>query len=172
MNYKNWFLLSLICAAGIGCSKNNHSQSISGKNPFGVQDVGEINYEEARRIASDSVINGAENDPNAEQWAEPKTANGETGTLEGHWSSRWSGGRMGSEWIKGKAQIKKVDEAFFILYEDDGKYLIEAKNEKDLLLGKYINLNNETDAGPWVGKIVSRDRIDGQWLHGRWDFRR
>ena len=172
MNYKNCALLLLIGVAAIGCSKNNNSQSISGKNPFGVKDVGEINYEEAQRFASVSVLNGADNDPNAEKWAEPQGLNRETGTIEGNWSSRWSGGSMGSEWSKGKAQIKKVDEAFFILYEDNGKYLIEAKNEKGFLIGKYINLNNESDAGPWVGKIVSKDRIDGQWLQGRWDFRR
>lgn len=172
MNYKNWFLLSLICIAGIGCSKNNNSQSISAKNPFGVKDVGEINYEEAQRFASVSVLNGADNDPNAEKWAEPQGLNGETGTIEGNWSSRWSGGSMGSEWSKGKAQIKKVDETFFILYEDNGKYLIEGKKEQELLIGKYINLNNENDVGPWVGKIVSKDRIDGRWPQGRWDFRR
>ena len=172
MNYKNWFLLSLICIAGIGCSKNNNSQSISGKNPFGVKDVGEINYEEVQRFASSSVLNGADNDPNAEKWAESQTPNGETGTMEGSWSSRWSGGTMGSEWRKGNAQIKRVDDTFFILYEDNGKYLIEGKIEKDSLAGKYINLNDEADAGPWVGKVVSNVRIDGQWLQGRWDFRR
>ena len=63
-----------------------------------------------------------------------------------------------------KQYSRKVDEAFFILYENNGKYLIEAKNEKGFLIGKYINLNNEIDAGPWVGKIVSKDRIDGNGL--------
>jgi len=172
MSYKNWPLLLLIGVATIGCFKNYKSQSISGKNPFGVKDVGEINYEEVQRFASASVLSGAENDPNAEKWAEPHVLNEETGTIEGNWSSRWNGGSMGSEWSKGKAQIRKVDEAFFILYENNGKYLIEAKNEKGFLIGKYINLNNEIDAGPWVGKIVSKDRIDGQWSQGRWDFRR
>jgi len=172
MNYKNWPLLLLICVAAISCTKNNNSHSIAGKNPFGVKDVGEINYEEAQRFASASVLNGADNDPNAEKWADPTGLNGEIGTIEENWSSRWSGGKMGSEWSKGKAQIKKVDEAFFILYEDNGKYLIEGKIVKDSLVGKYVNLNYEADTGPWVGKVVGHDRIDGQWAHGRWDFRR
>ena len=172
MNYICGFILSLICTVGVGCSKINNAQSVSEKNPFGVKDVGEINYDEVRKFAATSVLNGADNDPNAEKWATPQSTNEETGTIEGIWSSRWNGGSAGIQWKKGKAQVKRVSDVYFILYEDDGKYLIEGKMENGLLLGKYINLNNEADGGPWVGKVVSKDRIDGQWPQGRWDFRR
>jgi len=172
MNYKNLFLLSLIFIAGIGCSKNSSSQSVSVKNPFGVKDVGGINYDEIKKFALTCVLDGSDNDPNAEKWATPQRMDGETGTIEGNWSSRWNGGSMGSEWQKGKAQVKRANNVYFILYEDKAKYLIEGKMENDSLIGKYVNQNNETDAGPWIGKVVNKDRIDGQWSQGRWDLRR
>jgi len=173
MNKNFLHFLFLVCLISlVGCVKSNEPKTSTTRNPFGVKDVGEINYGEVKKFASESVLNGAENDPNAEKWATPQSMGAETGTIEGSWSSRWNGGAMGSEWQKGKAQIKKVNEVYFILYEDNGKYLIEGKIEKDSLIGKYVNQNNETDAGPWAGKIVSKDRIDGKWSQGRWDLRR
>lgn len=144
----------------------------SAKNPFGVKDVGPINYEEIRRFAAGVSLPASPTDANAETWA----ASGKPGeaftSLEGVWSSRWSGGVSGTGWTEGTAQVKKSGDDFFILYEDKGKYLVEGKMEKDLFLGKYVNLNNEQDTGLWVGKVVGNDRIDGQWARGRWDFRR
>lgn len=161
------FLVSLV-----GCVKSNEPKIAATKNPFGVKDVGDINYDEVRKFASTTALSGAANDPNGEKWTEQ--INGMTGftTIEGNWESRWNGGSAGTEWRKGKAQIKKIADDYFILYEDNSRYLIEGKTDNDVLIGRYINLNSAGDAGPWVGKVVGTDRIDGQWSQGRWDFRR
>jgi TPR repeat protein len=154
------------------------AQAFSVRNPFMVKDVGEINYDDVRRFAASTSLNGSDKDENAEKWSQPKSSNEEAATIEGNWSSRWNVESAGKEWKNGKAQVKGANDVYFILYEnlglskDNGMYLIECKMEKDLLIGKYVNLNKETDAGPWVGKIVNHDRIDGQWSLGRWDFRR
>ena len=142
------------------------------KNPFGVKDVGPIDYDGIRQFAAGTSLNGAPTDSNAQTWANLAKPENPLPSIEGAWSARWNGGASGTGWTQGTAQIKKSGEEFFILYEDRGKYLVEGKEEQDLLLGKYVNLNNERDTGPWVGKVVGHDRIDGQWAHGRWDFRR
>ena len=145
---------------------------IPSKNPFGVKDVGEIPYDQIRQFASQVSLPGHPDDANAKLWCGDRKTGEALTSLEGAWSSRWNQGSSGTGWMQGTAQIKSSGESFYILYEDDGKYLVEAKIEQNLLLGKYVNLNNERDAGPWVGKIVGNDRIDGQWARGRWDFRR
>ena len=40
------------------------------------------------------------------------------------------------------------------------------------LVGKYINLTDPKITRPWIGLIVSNQRIDGRWTGGRLDFRR
>ena len=156
----------------------NDARVFSVKNPFMVKDVGEINYNEVRRFAASTSLSGSDKDENAEKWSQPMSSNEEAATIEGNWSSRWNVESAGKEWKNGKAQIKRVNDIYFILYEnlglsdDNGMYLIECKMEKNLLIGRYVNLNKEKDSGSWVGKIVSHDRIDGQWSLGRWDFRR
>lgn len=143
------------------------------KNPFGAKDVGDIDYDEIKKFGSSVVLTGSSNDENAGRWCgalnpgEPPFS-----SLEGVWNSRWNSGGSGGGWTQGTAQIRVSGDKVFILYEDKGKYLVEGKIENDQLMGKYMNLNQEKDAGPWVGKIVGNDRIDGQWARGRWDFRR
>jgi len=160
-------LLSLVA-----CSKNSPAPSPASRNPFGVKDVGEIDYGEVRKFASTTSLSGAANDPNAEKWTDPKSGVSGLATIEGGWESRWNGGSAGTEWRKGKAQIKKVNDSYFIFYADTSRYLIEGKMDQDVLIGRYINLESQKDTGPWVGRVVSMDRIDGQWSSGRWDFRR
>lgn len=145
---------------------------IPSKNPFGVKDVGQIDYDWIRQFATNSSVTGASTDANAAPWSNFPKPGDSLSSIEGAWSSRWSGGASGDGWTQGTAQIKKSNDEFFILYEDQGKYLVEGKIENDLFLGKYVNLNNDKDTGPWVGRIVGNDRIDGQWSQGRWDFRR
>jgi len=144
----------------------------AGKNPFGVRDVGEIPDDQIRQLASQANLPGHREDPNAPSWCGERKTGTSFPSVEGAWSSRWNHGTAEADWRQGTAQIKSSGEKIYILYEDDGKYLVEAKIDKNLLLGKYVNLNNGRDTGPWVGKIVGNDRIDGQWAHGRWDFRR
>ena len=51
--------------------------------------------------------------------------------------------------------------------------LIDARREGPRrLVGKYINLNNPEITVPWVGLVVSDQRIDGYFSLGRVDFRR
>jgi hypothetical protein len=53
------------------------------------------------------------------------------------------------------------------------KGLIEARREgARRLVGKYINLSAPEITRPWIGLIVSNDRIDGRFPEGRLDFRR
>ena len=69
-----------------------------------------------------------------------------------------------------------IGERAYILFDwNNGarKGLIEARREPgNRLVGKYINLGNTEITCPWVGLIVNNDRIDGQFIHGRLDFRR
>jgi hypothetical protein len=52
-------------------------------------------------------------------------------------------------------------------------YLIELRRAgDDLLVGRYKNLTIASDSTPWVGGIISPERIDGRWAGGRWDLRR
>jgi hypothetical protein len=46
------------------------------------------------------------------------------------------------------------------------------RENRQRLVGKYINLSNPAITRPWVGLIVSDQRIDGRWTNGRLDFRR
>jgi len=166
-------LLSFVCLIGlIGCTKSNEVNTSNTKNPFGVKDVGAIDYDEVRKFASTTFLSGAANDANAEKWADSNNRTGQLTTIEGVWESRWNGGAAGTEWRKGKARVKQVNDSYFIFYQDNSRYLIEGKIDKDVFIGRYINLDSAGDAGPWVGKVINTDRIDGQWSQGRWDFRR
>jgi hypothetical protein len=69
-----------------------------------------------------------------------------------------------------------VGERVYLLFDwDHGarRGLIDARREDaKRLVGKYINLTNPAITRPWIGLIVSNERIDGRWLGGRLDFRR
>lgn len=166
-------LLFLLCMVGVtGCSKSNLGPILPAKNPFGVKDVGEIDYDEVRKFAATTFLSGTAHDPNAKNWTDLKNGAEALPTIEGDWESRWNGGSAGTEWRKGRARIKRANDSYFIFYQDNSRYLIEGKIDKDVFIGRYLNLDSQGDAGPWVGKVVSMDRIDGQWSQGRWDFRR
>jgi hypothetical protein len=50
--------------------------------------------------------------------------------------------------------------------------LIAAHRKDTRLVGKYINLTDPQVTHPWIGLIMSNQRIDGRWTGGRLDFRR
>ena len=83
---------------------------------------------------------------------------------ERHWDGQGQGGQGSVRW----------------LYTDDegrlkGKtWLLEAVKEgKDRLVGRWVQVGNPKDTGPFVGLIVDDERIDGTWgSDARWDFRR
>lgn len=125
-------------------------------------------------------------------WSTNGNNSGDTNPIEGEWFSRWNNEFLGAKgWVYGIARLLQIGNRVYILHKDPGNvYLIEARcqsanyfidyhiteniqgQDKRFLVGKYTNLGNQSDSSPWVGLIVSSDRIDGQWIEGRWDLRR
>jgi hypothetical protein len=152
---------------------------LESRNPFGVMDVPNPNDFEVARFAAAATL-GAFGDANAEPWG---TANESDGTIEGNWSSRWNGGAdpvipddAPYKWKRGSAELRIIGERVYLLFDWDRgarRGLIDAMREgPERLVGKYINLSNPAITRPWVGIIVSDQRIDGCWPQGRLDFRR
>jgi hypothetical protein len=155
-------------------------QGLGSRNPFGVMDVPNPNDFEVARFAASAATLGGFGDANAEPWG---AANESDGAIEGHWSSRWNGGADPTipedapyKWKRGSAEARIIGERVYLLFDwDHGarKGLIDAMREgANRLVGKYINLSNPAITRPWVGLIVSDQRIDGRWTNGRLDFRR
>lgn len=139
------------------------------RNPFGMPDVDRPFGKDVMEFARNTKVPGGASDENATAWAEVAVA--KTDSIEGRWSSRW---RDVNDWSTGSAIVKTVDDRVFIMYHDGGaRYLIEARrNGPQRLVGRYVNLSNESDTAPWVGRAITSDRIDGVWPGGRWDLRR
>jgi hypothetical protein len=104
-------------------------------------------------------------------------------TIEGDWSSRWNGGAdptiagdAADKWKQGRAKARIIGDRIYLSFDWDSgarKGLIDARREgPQRLVGKYINLSNPAITRPWIGRIVSEQRIDGRWPQGRLDFRR
>jgi hypothetical protein len=141
------------------------------RNPFGLDfDVPDPLGDDVRAFAETVKLDAGPDDPNAEAWVEvDPTATWDS--IEGPWAGRWNSSEEG--WRSGLADIRIEGESIFIRFQDDVRYLIEARREgPDRLLGRYVNVDAPIDTSPWVGRIVGHDRIDGQWNDGRWDFRR
>jgi hypothetical protein len=152
------------------------------RNPFDVMDVPNPNDQEVLEFAAVTSLAGSSDDENARAWATSSERN-QHDTLEGIWSSRWNGGAdptipgdAESKWKQGRAELRTAEDRVYALFDwNDGarKGLIDARREGTTrLIGKYINLTNPKIIRPWVGLIVSNQRIDGRWSGGRLDFRR
>jgi hypothetical protein len=152
------------------------------RNPFDVMDVPNPNDQEVLEFAAVTSLAGTSNDENARAWGAPSERN-QHDTLEGNWSSRWNGGAdptipgdAKDKWKLGRAEARTADERVYVLFDwNNGarKGLIDARREGTTrLVGKYINLTDPKIVRPWVGLVVSNQRIDGQWSGGRLDFRR
>lgn len=150
------------------------------RNPFNVMDVPDPNDEDVKAFAESAALDASAQDDNAKAWA---IANGlDSASVEGHWSSRWNGGvdptipgDAKENWKQGHAEVKLAGERIYLLFDwDDGarRGLIDARREGARLVGKYINLTAPAITRPWIGLIVSNERIDGRWSGGRLDFRR
>ena len=167
--------LSVAACTGPTDSKSSAPQPEI-RNPFGQADVADHFFgEELAEWAIDVELSGGEDDPNAKEWAQPSAQLG-FDSIDGEWSGRWSEPENDAEaWTTGTARIKSVGDRVFFLYRaQEDEYLCEAMREGDRLVGTYVNTDPAMfdDNGPWVGLIVGPDRIDGEWLDGRWDFRR
>jgi hypothetical protein len=140
------------------------------RNPFAVDDVqdplgGDVeDFARSIQPAPDLA-----SDENALAWVTVPAVRGDDG-LAGPWTSRW---RIGDgAWRQGVATLRVEGDRAFILYKDEGSYLIEAAVRGERLVGRYVNVVNPSDGGPWLGVIVDPYRIDGYWTRGRWDLRR
>jgi hypothetical protein len=153
---------------------------LGSRNPFGVMDVPNPNDFEVARFAAATATREQFADANAEPWG---AANESDGTVEGNWSSRWNGGAdpaipddAAYKWKRGSAEARIVGARVYLLFDWDRgarRGLIDAMRDgPQRLVGKYINLSNPAITRPWVGLIVSNNRIDGRWTNGRLDFRR
>jgi hypothetical protein len=145
------------------------------RNPFGVEDVLDPYGPDVRRLAAAVRLAGGSDDKNAEQWA-PGTVDEGAGGLGGAWFSRWAAGTFGV------AMIRVVGDRFFALYTNasgplSGKtWILEAVLESNnRLVGRWVQVGNPRDTGPFVGLVVNNERIDAIWNWAateRWDFRR
>ena len=143
------------------------------RNPFGVEDVPDPYGEDVKQFAAAARLPGGPNDKNAAQWVRTVTE-ARTNGIDGEWAGRWEAG-------VGVARIKTVRGRVYVLYTDkEGQFqgrswLLEAVREGNRLVGRWHQVGNPGDTGPYVGLIVNDERIDGMWGGGdggRWDFRR
>jgi hypothetical protein len=145
-------------------------------------DVPDPNDREVIAFAAVAKLAGTGDDDNARAWAAPGDHIGD-GTIEGSWFSRWNGGAdptipgdAEDKWKQGRAKLMMAADRVYVLFDwDNGARmgLIDARREGPArLVGKYINLTDPKITRPWVGLIVSNQRIDGRWSKGRLDFRR
>ena len=152
------------------------------RNPFDVMDVPDPNDQAVLEFATGAKFAGTSEDENATAWTAPSDRD-QYGAIEGNWSSRWNGGAdptisgdAPNKWKQGQAEARIVGDRVYILFSWDSgarKGMIDAGREgPQRLVGKYINLKNPEIRVPWVGLVVSDQRIDGYWSRGRLDFRR
>ena len=161
--------------------QQNSDANVGVRNPFGVMDVPDPNDREVTEFSATAKLDGAAQDDNAAAWA---SAGGNPGgSIDGAWSSRWNGGAdptvpgdAPDKWKQGEAEVKAVGGRVYLHFDwDQGarRGLIDARREgTNRLIGKYINLTAADIMRPWIGLIVSDERIDGRWTGGRLDFRR
>ena len=152
------------------------------RNPFGVMDVPDPNDQDVSAFAANAMHVGSSSDKNAENWS-VSSERKPFDSIDGEWSSRWNGGAdptipgdAPDKWKSGRGEAKAVGARVYIVFDWDGgarRGLIDAERQgANKLVGKYINLSSPEITRPWVGLIVSNDRIDGCWTAGRLDFRR
>jgi hypothetical protein len=145
-------------------------------------DVPNPNDQEVAAFAAVAELEGSEDDENAVTWNTIPAPN-PCDTIEGIWSSRWNGGVDNTipgdakgKWKQGQAEVRIVGERVYLLFDwhhGARRGLIDAEREDaNRVVGKYVNLTNPAITRPWIGLIVSNQRIDGRWSGGRLDFRR
>jgi hypothetical protein len=136
--------------------------------------LAEVSQDKSVRSLANSIhLDGKPDDPNASEWTN-NVAGVTQDCIDGPWFSRWNWGEKANKWIVGTAKLQTIGEQVYIFFSDNkSTYIIAAQREADdRLVGRYFNLIHTTDSKPWVGLIVSPERIDGEWSQGRWDFRR
>jgi hypothetical protein len=143
-------------------------------NPFGEPDVPYPAGPDVLAYSESLKHHRGADDANAKPWS-AKAVKGSNATLDGEWESRWKINDKEANWRIGTAKVKTIGDRVFVHFKDgsDGEYLIDLRRAgEDKLVGRYMNLNLQSDSSPWVGFAVSPERIDGYWPNGRWDLRR
>jgi hypothetical protein len=167
--------MMLALCAGIAASTAGLARAEQARNPFGAEDPVDPVSAEVLRLAEKVVLRGDADDPNAPQWAPATTVRVGAGVV-GEWFGRWEAGSTGT------ARVRVIGDRLFALYTDVAgrmagrSWLLEAKMLADgRLLGSWVQIGDRSDTGPFVGRIVDDERIDGVWSwdgRERWDFRR
>jgi len=138
------------------------------RNPFSVNDVPDPLGPDVEEFAKSVSLNpDPAADENALAWVTVATSDD---GLAGAWTCRRR--TEAGPWMRGVATLHVAGDRVFILYRDEGTYLIEASVRGDRLVGRYVNVNAPVDTSPWLGLVVDPYRIDGYWGRGRWDLRR
>jgi hypothetical protein len=138
------------------------------RNPFGIADIADPTGEDVLAHAARAPLDGGMKDANADPWPE-EVVEGDPMKLDGMWMGRWNNGG-GADWYPRQAQIAKRGDRLFIL---QAGYYIEAVRQRDgRYAGRWVSAGQTSGGGTWVGRIVDDERIDGDWVSGRWDFRR
>src|SRR5262245_25851924 len=129
------------------------------RNPFSVNDVPDPLGPDVEEFAKSVPINPEPaTDENALAWVTVATSDD---GLAGAWTSRWR--TEAGPWMRGVATLHVAGDRVFILYRDEGTYLIEANVRGDRLVGRYVNVNAPVDTSPWLGVVIDPYRIDGYW---------
>jgi len=141
------------------------------RNPFGFKDVLHLKDEASENFLRITKPKPSKQDPNAQQWNEAVLI-GDDGSMNGEWQSRWREGE--GKWHSGRAWVVKASKHVYISYRDEGAhYLMELKRlSQNRYGGSYMNMDDSSDTGRWLGLYVSPERIDGYFPGGRWDLRR
>ena len=151
------------------------------RNPFNVMDVPNPNDEEVLGFAATATLTGTSGDDNSKAWAASRDGD-QYESIEGDWFSQWNGGAdptipgdTAEKWKQGQAEARAAGDRLYLIFDwNNGarRGLIDAHRDGTRLVGKYINLTDPKIMRPWIGLIVSNQRIDGRWTGGRLDFRR
>jgi hypothetical protein len=152
------------------------ASAFESRNPFGFPDIVAPDGPDVMQLAARIQMPGGPDDRNAPQWAEDVASSGNRDSLNGVWYSRWEAGTSGS------STVRVIGDRLYATYTNQsgrmaGKtWLLEAVIGSDnRLAGRWVQIGNPRDTGPFIGLIVSPERIDGIWsarMSDRWDFRR
>jgi hypothetical protein len=151
------------------------------RNPFDVMDVPDPDDQEVQAFAAGATLAGTADDENAQAWG--TAGRGRHDVIEGEWFSRWKGGvdptipgDAKDKWKEGRGELRISGGRVYLLFDWDRgarKGLINARREGARgLVGKYLNVTDPKIMVPWIGLIISNERIDGRFPGGRLDFRR
>jgi len=169
-------VVATVMLVGAALALSQAASAFESRNPFGFPDIVAPDGPDVMQLAARIQMPGGPDDRNAPQWAEDVAASGNRDSLNGVWYSRWEAGTSGS------STVRVIGDRLDATYTNQsgrmaGKtWLLEAVIGSDnRLAGRWIQIGNSRDTCPFIGLIVSPERIDGIWsarISDRWDFRR